>query len=211
MSKKDAYVVLDFETTGLNPIEERITQIAAIKVTNSFFKRKKVEKFETLVNPGKEISEFISNMTGITDEMVKDKPSESEAIVQLINFIGDSTIVAQNAPFDLGFLYHAALRAKLVPKAYNFFCTRAMTAIIFPNISHSLVDIVDLFDITLKKAHDALSDAEATFELFEKTSLIYSNMKINMKNKLVFHPDKVSIYTPENSILIKPKTKIDKK
>lgn len=211
MSKKRAFVVLDFETTGLNPIEERITQIAAIKVTNRFFNKQKIEKFETLVNPGKEIPEFISDMTGITNDMVKNMPDEASAINKLIDFIGDSIIVAQNAPFDLGFLYHATLRANKNPKLYDFFCTRAMSAIVFPNISHSLVDIVHLFDIELKKAHDAMSDAQATFELFEKTLSIYKKMGINMKNKLVFHPDRVAFYTPENSILIKPKSKIDKK
>jgi DNA polymerase-3 subunit alpha (Gram-positive type) len=212
MSNKEIYTVLDFETTGLDQVEERITQIAAIKVEvtynmNTNVTTQNIEKFETLVNPGKEISEFITNLTGITNEMVKDAPTESEAILQLINFIGGSTIVAQNSPFDLGFLHHATLRANIEPKVYNFFCTRAMTAILFPNISHSLVDIVHLFDIELENAHNAMSDAQATFDLFNKVHAIYAKMGIYMMNKLVVHPDRPMQFTPPNAIIIKNKNK----
>lgn len=208
MSKKESFVFLDFETTGLNPQQDRITQIAAIKIKNinfPFLHFELTEKFETLVNPKRYISEFITNLTGITNEMVKDKPSESEAIMDLIDFIGDSTIVAQNATFDLGFLHYAAVRAGMKPKSYNFYCTRAMTSILFPNISHKLGDIVDLFDIELENAHNAMSDATATQQLFEKTNSIYTNMGINMKNKIVHHQDRELLFTPNNAIFINPK------
>lgn len=206
------YTILDFETTGLNQIEERITQIAAIKVKETYdmssnVLTQEIEKFETLVNPEKEISEFITNLTGISNEMVKNSPSESEAIKQLIDFIDDSIIIAQNAPFDLGFLYYATIRAGLEPKVYNFYCTRAMTAILFPNLSHSLVDIVNLFDIDLEQAHNAMSDAQATFELFNKTKKVYDQMGIYMINKLVVHPDRPMQFVPSNAKIVKNKNK----
>lgn len=203
------YTVLDFETTGLDNQSERITQIAAIKFEleeNKFLPKSKiinVSQFETLVNPEKEIPEFITNLTGIDNEKVKDAPKENEAIKQLIEFMGEDTIiVAQNAPFDLGFLHHATLRAGIVPIVYDFFCTRAMAAILFPGISHKLVDMVKLFDIPLEEAHNAIFDAKATINLFLKLNVISDNFGIDFMNKLVHHPDRKMNFEPLNKIII---------
>lgn len=203
------YIALDFETTGLDHSLERITQIAAIKIEiegTDFLpatKMIKMSQFETLVNPEKEISAFITGLTGIDNEKVKDAPKEKEAIQSLINFMGDDAIIiAQNAPFDLGFLHHATLRADQQPKVYNFYCTRAMAAILFPGISHKLVDLVKLFDIPLEEAHNAIYDAQATLNLFLKLNTIASKFEVNFLNKLVNHPDRKMNFEPQNKIII---------
>lgn len=186
----------------MNPIEDRITQIAVIKTGGIR------EDFSTLVNPEKEISEFITNLTGISNDNVKDAPKEKEALEKLINFFEDDyVIVAQNAPFDLGFLYYAFLRNGLNPIIPNFYCTRTMSAILFPNLSHKLVDITNLFDIKLEKEHNAIYDTEATEKLFNKLINIGSLYKIDFMNKLVEHPDRPMFYKPENATIIKSKSK----
>lgn len=207
------YIALDFETTGLKPEEERITQIAAIKMViegDKFLPNSQVlemRRFETLVNPEKEISKFITDLTGIDNEKVKDAPKEHEAIKQFLEFAGENPIViAQNAPFDLGFLHHATLRAGLEPKVYDFYCTRTMAAILFPNISHRLVDMVKLFDIELKEAHNAIHDVNATIQLFSKLTVIANLMGLNFKNKLVHHEDREMLFIPENKIIISLKS-----
>lgn len=203
------FVFLDFETTGLKPDLERLIQIAAIKIEingGTFLPTSEnlsTTIFETLVNPEREISEFIADLTGITNDKVKDAPIESEAIKKLIEFLGDdSIIVAQNAPFDIGFLHHATLRAGLVPKVYNFYCTRTMSAILFPGISHTLGNMCKLFDIDLINAHDAMTDSTATATLFSKLNPIANSFDINFLNKLVHHPDRQTTFEPENKIII---------
>ncbi|MNN11068.1 DNA polymerase III PolC-type [compost metagenome] len=193
-------IFLDLETTGLFPTENRITQIAAIKEGGQ------PETFVTYVNPGVEIPENIVELIGITNEMVENAPSEKEALQQLIDFMGDDyIIIAQNAPFDLGFLYHALLRNGLKLIVPNFYCTRAMSAILFPNLSHKLVDITQLFDLGVERPHDAFYDADSTRLLFHKLFNISILMGIDFKNKLIEHPDRPMLYVPENAKIIKQK------
>lgn len=198
------YVFLDFETTGLDPKEERLTQVSAIKYDDRLGRG----FYTTYINPGKKIPEKLVELIGITDEMVKDAPSEKEALTNLLEFIGDDSIViAQNAPFDLGFLHHACERNNINNKAFDFYCTRTMSAIMLPGISHSLGDIVKLFDIELKKAHDAYEDANATAKLFFKLEEMAKVFGINFLNKLTAHPDRPMAFEPPNMIFIKPKRK----
>lgn len=200
---QETLVIIDFETTGLDPQNEKIIQIAAIKIQDN-----KEEVFVTYVNPEKGISSFIEGLTGINDKMVLNAPKEHEALEMLSNFIPkNSIIIAQNAPFDLSFMHHGVLRAGWDPIPIDFYCTRTMAAVLFPNLSHKLVDIIDLFDIKLDNAHDALNDATATKELFFKLKHIADLHNINFINKLVEHPDRPLNFDPVNSIKIVSKKK----
>lgn len=195
---KETLVFIDFETTGLDPQDEKIIQIAAIKIQDN-----KEEVLTTYVNPEKNIAPFIENLTGINDKMVIDAPKEKEALEMLMNFIPtNSIVIAQNAPFDLSFIHYGFLRAGYEPVSPNFYCTRTMAAVLFPNLSHKLVDIINLFDIKLDNAHNALSDAIATKELFFKLKHIADLHNINFINKLVEHPDRPLKFDPINSIKI---------
>lgn len=100
------YVALDFETTGLDPDFDRVIEVAAIVFKNG----KPKKTFSTLVNPEKNISPFITNITGISNAMVNTAPKESEIINELMKTIGDHPIVAHNIKFDLNFLTKLCVR-----------------------------------------------------------------------------------------------------
>lgn len=94
------FIVLDFETTGLNPFFSHIIQIGAVRYENF----KIVDQFNMLVNPNEYITEYITKINGITNEDVIDAPTIDEALPLLLDFIGQHTLIAHNAPFDMKFL-----------------------------------------------------------------------------------------------------------
>jgi len=96
----DSFIAFDFETTGLNPSVDQITEFAGARFVHGEIE----ETYSTLVNPGFPIPEEITRITGITDEMVADAPSPSEVTPKIAEFMGNDPIVAHNTPFDLTFL-----------------------------------------------------------------------------------------------------------
>ena len=93
-------VALDIETTGLNPKSDSITEIGAIR-----FRGSRIDgEWHSLINPGKRIPSHITQLTGITDAMVRDKPSIHEVLHDLVDFVGDAPVLGHNIPFDLSFL-----------------------------------------------------------------------------------------------------------
>ena len=98
------YVVFDIETTGLNNVNDRITEIGAVLIKN----KKIVSTFSSLINPGIPIPEKIQKLTGITNEMVSSAPYIEEILPKFLNFVGDRPLVAHNAMFDVGFIKYKA-------------------------------------------------------------------------------------------------------
>jgi DNA polymerase-3 subunit epsilon len=154
------YVVLDLETTGLDYKTEQITEIGAIKLDSEF---NEIGRFHTLVSleESRELPEFITKLTGITVEDLIGQPSESEAFESLKEFIGDSIVVAQNAPFDLSFLWNGGIQPK------EFLCTRALVRYVEPELSASLKDVTERNGIELNGHHRALNDVKATIEVMK--------------------------------------------
>ena len=107
----DNYVVLDLEMTGLNPKNDKVIEIAAVKVQNG----KIADTYSTLVNPQIKISERITELTGITNEMVTSGASMDEAMQKLIDFIDGEVIVGHNVRFDYSFIKQWAVKHK-IPK-----------------------------------------------------------------------------------------------
>lgn len=94
------FVAIDVETTGLSPIQNELIEISAIKYNGG----KKISTFTTLIKPKQRIPYYITNITGITNEMVEKSPLVEDVMPKLIEFIEDSPIVAHNAMFDYKFI-----------------------------------------------------------------------------------------------------------
>ena len=153
-----AYVVIDIETTGLAKYYHKITEIAAVKLNKGKIKG----KFQSLINPETHIPSFITRLTGIDDEMVKDAPLIHETMPSFLKFLGDKIFVAHNASFDYGFLNHNAETGIENPRL----CTRKLANRLVPDLySKKLGVLCEHFGINNNQAHRAMGDALATSEL----------------------------------------------
>ena len=95
------YVVFDIETTGLDPEFDEIIEIGAVKIKDGI----KIDTFNSLIKPEYEIDEFITELTGITNEMVENAPSIDEVLPKFMDFIKDYIIIGHNVNFDINFFY----------------------------------------------------------------------------------------------------------
>jgi DNA polymerase-3 subunit epsilon len=159
----DEYIVLDLETTGLDPTFDEIIEIAAIKISNG----EKIAEFSTLVKPDNKIDEYITQLTGITNEMLRNAPKIKKVLPDVISFLGDSVIVAHNANFDINFLYDSNMLCFNEPFANNFIDTMRISKRLFKDIKHRLADLVKEFEIVAHVQHRAMPDCEVTQKIYE--------------------------------------------
>ena len=159
-----SYVVFDIETTGLKAATDEITEIGAVKIENGRI----TDRFSQLINPGRPIPPRITELTGITDEMVADMPSIEEVLPKFLEFCIDCVVVAHNAGFDTGFIRQKSARCGL--KFNNKIVdTLRLSRELFPeNAKHTLDAVAKRLDVSLENHHRAVDDAEATAEIFLK-------------------------------------------
>ncbi len=162
VSLDDTFICFDIETTGLSPKTEKITEIGAIKIKGG----QVVDTFSTFVNPQKPIPPKIIELTGITDAMVKDAPTQSEAVSAFLDFCGDNILVAHNAPFDTSFI-RAACNDMGVDYNYTSIDTVAIARAILKDIKNCKLDTVATY-LRLGKFnhHRALDDATILSKIF---------------------------------------------
>lgn len=155
------YCVFDFETTGLSSRFDHVTEFGGVIVENGRI----VDELDLFINPGVKIPEFIVKKTKITDEMVKDAPTEAEAVKTIMDFIGDAVLVSHNATFDVGFLNEMRRKAGMGPIENAYIDTLALSHYLFPERrSHRLGDLsknLGLDDYNDDEAHRANFDANA--------------------------------------------------
>jgi len=164
MPKADTVVVLDFETTGLSPdMGDRAIEIGAVRIENGKIK----ERFQELMNPGRRISAFIEDYTGITNDMLADASSCAEVMDRFADFIDGHNLVAHNASFDKRFL-----DAELgnISRTYSgqFACSLLMARRIYQDApNHKLGTLVQYANIPSDGTfHRALYDSEMTTKLW---------------------------------------------
>lgn len=157
-------VFLDFETTGGNPSNSALIEIAAIKYSNGV----EVGRLETLVNPNRPIPHIVSKITGITQSMVKSAPLIEEVFPEFMSFLGQSIVVAHGAQGDIAFIIHHAKESLNQSFPNFYFCTHLLVShLVLENIaSKSLTGLAAYFNIPFQDAHSAMSDADVTAKIF---------------------------------------------
>ncbi|GAA4349940.1 hypothetical protein GCM10023185_07100 [Hymenobacter saemangeumensis] len=171
-------VVFDFETTGFNPVTDRIDQLAALKFEGGQL----VDAFCHLVRTGADVPQDCVDLNGITREMCDREGLNEELAFRLLrNFMGTATLVAHNASFDTSFLHQAYLRLGGKALTNNFICTKTLAVAHLPRLSslgadartgkpfgpHTLSNLCLHYGIVLEGAHRALNDVQATYKLLD--------------------------------------------
>ena len=166
------YAVVDIETTGSGKGLHAITEIAVVTVQNG----EVINQWSSLINPQRHIPAYITKLTGIHDHMVKNAPIFSEVAEELSEQLKDAIFVAHNVGFDYGFIREAYAELGQSFKRPKI-CTVQASRKSFPKLkSYSLGNLASYFDLDLKTAHRALSDAKATAQLL---CLIQTQAEIN--------------------------------
>ena len=160
-----SYVVIDLETTGLDPRFNEIIEIAGIRYENDT----EVDRFQTLVNPETEIDEFITELTGITNEMLADAPTVGAVLPSFLQFVGDSIVVGHNINFDINFLYDNAENLSLPPFGNDFVDTLRMSRRLYKDMTnHKLSTLVEHLGVDGGVEHRALADCICAQQCFCK-------------------------------------------
>jgi len=168
--KKIVEIVLDIETTGLDFTKEKMVEFAAVRLENGVIKA----EFQTLINPKQHIRKSSIAIHGITEEMVKDAPTEAEVIQQILDFIGEYPIVAHNAIFDYSFINEASLRHLGTPITNQRIDSQYMFKEVYPDVeSCGLASLMDKFGVTTETHHRAMADTLGLALSYPKLKKLY--------------------------------------
>lgn len=197
-----SFCVLDLETTGGNHVNDQIIEIGMVHVD----KMKLGESKNFLINPGRDIPEFIQKLTNITTDTVKNAPKIQEVMDEILDFIGDRIIVAHNSGFDVPFLNSVLKRLKKSDLENKVICTNIMTRHLIPEImSSNLSYMSSIFNIDHANAHRAIQDAIATAHLlihylrsFKKRNITKVNQLYYPRNR--FEIDRLKLERSDNTV-----------
>ncbi len=194
--KLSTFIAFDFETTGLDPVQDRIIEIAALRFENG----EVVDEFVTLVNPQKTISNFITEITGISNDMVKDSPVEEDIVHEFHDFLGNDPLVAHNISFDIGFLRALWGRHEKVESEHELYDTLPLArSLMYDNPAFNLGTTADIFGLDSSGSHRARKDAENCGLVFTRlmnesislplttlSSIVQVMEPFSLPNKLLF-------------------------
>lgn len=156
------YAVMDIEALSLAQPHNRITEIAIVKVDGKEISG----SYSTLINPRKKIPPYVRNITGITDEMVKDAPEFNLVAPEIIKEIGNRVIVAHNASFDVNILNFELGRTRNLTLPNGALCTVKLSRKLQPGLAkYQLGKVAEFFNIEINDRHRAMGDAEATAKI----------------------------------------------
>lgn len=159
----DTYVALDLETTGLNPKEDSIIEIGAVKVIGG----KAADTYSAFVSPAKQLSERVSKLTGITQKDLEQAVQPEQAVSEILDFIGELPLLGHRILFDFSFLKRAAVNQKLSFEKEGIDTLRIARCVLPELPSKRLEALCGHYGISYR-AHRAYEDAAATVKLYEK-------------------------------------------
>jgi DNA polymerase-3 subunit epsilon len=162
------FTAFDIETTGLEPKQDRIVEIGAVK----FDRQGPVARYSMLINPGIPMPEEAGRVNHITDAMLAGKPSIAETLPDFLRFVKDTVIAAHNAPFDCGFINENLARLQQPALPNKIADTLVMARRFFPGRQrYNLQDLASGLGIRAEAAHRALDDARLCMEIFIKMAV----------------------------------------
>ncbi|ANZ63504.1 PolC-type DNA polymerase III [Secundilactobacillus paracollinoides] len=160
--KGATYVVFDVETTGLSAIYDKVIELSAVKMQG----KEVIDQFEEFIDPGFHLSDFTTDLTSITDDMVHGSKSEKEVFELFREFYGDAIIVGHNVTFDIGFMNAGYARYDMPPVTNPIIDTLTLARFLYPNLKgYRLNTLAKKFHVVLEHHHRAVDDAESTGHL----------------------------------------------
>lgn len=177
---EDTFIVFDVETTGLSAVYDTIIELAAVKIKNGEI----IDRFEAFANPHHPLSATTIELTGITDDMVKDAKEVDEVLQDFHTWAGNDILVAHNASFDMGFLNVGYQKAGIEKATNPVIDTLELARLLYPDLkNHRLNTLCKKFDIELTQHHRAIYDAESTGYLLLKL------LKDALEKDIEYHDD----------------------
>ncbi len=161
----ESYTIIDLETTGLSPAWDSIIELSAIKIQNGNI----IDQFSSLVNTscGIQLDSFITELTGITQEMIDRAPVINSILPKYLEFIGNDIVIGHNVNFDLNFLYDNSMDYMNAPFSNDYIDTMRLSRRVHPEFSHHrLSDLAERYGVDYSGAHRSLLDCRITFECF---------------------------------------------
>lgn len=174
MTLPESLAIVDVETTGANPVSDRITEIAILRIEQG----RLTERWSSLVNPGQPIPANIQDLIGITDAMVADAPDFGALADGIRALLADCVFVAHNARFDYGFIRNAFDRIDQDFKS-EVLCTVKLSRALYPeHHRHGLDALIVRHDLTCSARHRALGDAEVLWDFLQKAEAAFEPERI---------------------------------
>lgn len=173
----DSIVALDIETTGLDPQKDSIIEIGAVRFNGNRIE----DEWSSLINPGRKIPPFITQLTGITDHMVLESPAVQNIVTDLRKFVGDCSILGHNVGFDLSFLRRQGLF-----KSNDVRDTYEIASILLPTAGrYGLGALGQALNIPLTANHRALADARVTCAVYRSLYEIAIELPLQLLAEIV--------------------------
>ncbi|GEO63673.1 PolC-type DNA polymerase III [Companilactobacillus nantensis] len=197
------YVIFDTETTGLSAVYDSIIEIGATKMKDG----EVIDRFDKFINPGHPLSDVTTNLTSITDDMVKDAPDETVIIGEFMDFIGDDILVGHNVTFDMGFMNAALTRMGRERLSMPVIDTLEMSRTLHSEYrNHKLDSLAKRYNIVLEHHHRADSDAETTgylmYKLFEELEDKFDTTNVEQLNDHIGGEEAYKQARPTHAILL---------
>lgn len=190
----NTYISIDLETTGLNPKQDKIIEIGAVKVEDG----KITDSFSQLINPGRKLEERIIELTGITNKDLEGKPYIEEVFPKLRDFLGDYPLLGHSVLFDFSFLKKAAVNQKLTfeKQAVD---TLKIARKFLADLEHRSLDYLCEYYGIPHHAHRALADAEATHMLYLRLAEAFYT-----EEEALFVPQQLQFQVKRDTPITKP-------
>ena len=168
----DNYCVLDTETTGLSPYSDEVIEIGILKIRGGII----VDEYSQLIKPKNRIDTFITELTGITNRMVQDKPSIKAVEKDVLSFLGDDVIVGHNTSFDIRFL-NAGFKKEI---CNDYMDTVQFARKVYPELEHHSLSDLTIYLGLSNNSHRSIADCIATHELYEVIKKTMNKKKLKI-------------------------------